>query len=345
MESQPQSQKSSGRPRLHQLLGGREFPEASTWDLGCAFLARLKSQTDHASMSDHEAHLALLESLHDQIEARREVWQNQFAVTRVEVSLRFVLHAMRRHGLSIAGTTCVELGCGATNPLARLFPLLMLGARQVQGFELEPPRHPDKAVRFLASLVAAAVVDPRRLFGDHPVDRLQLLSNVVDFDLAKLARGEVSGIPESRAKFVMRSIDATGLANGSADLLLSNSVLEHLPDPDACLAEFARITPSGGFGIHGIDVIDHRSYVKPDIHQLEFLTIAGREPIVFECNRLRLHEFEALFARHGFAVLDQWRGQAFTIPDDVRRRMVEPWRSMSTAQLEYGWSQFLVRKN
>lgn len=335
---------SSGRLGKYEPHTGKDFPGASTWDLGCAFLARLKAKTPHASVADHESHLALLEALHDEIEAQRDVWQNPFAVGKAEVAFRFVQHAIRAHGLQVAGKTCLDLGCGAVNPLLRLFPLLMLGAERVLGFELEPLRHPEKAVRYLADLVAAAMVDPARVFGQHPVDRQQVLASLVDFDLAKVARGDLSGIPTARAKVVQRSIVATGLEDASAYMLRSNSVLEHLPDVDAALAEWARITPSGGFGIHGVDVIDHRSYAKPAIHALEFLTVASKEPIVFESNRLRLHEFEARFARHGFEVLDQWRGPKIEIPDDLRRRMVEPWRTMPVEQLEYGWSQFLVRK-
>jgi SAM-dependent methyltransferase len=337
-------EQSSGRPLKYEPRAMKEFPGVSTWDLGCNFLTRLRARQDHALMVDHESHMALLEALHDEIEPQRNVWQNPFAIAKAEVAFRIVLSAIQLHGMQVAGKTCLDLGCGAVNPLVRLFPLLMLGAKQVQGFELEPVRNPWKAVKFLADVVAAAVVDPSRVFGDLDVERMQLLANLADFDLAKMARGEMSGIPAARATLVQRSIVATGMAPGSADLLMSNSVLEHLPDLDAAMAEWARITPSGGFGMHGIDVIDHRSYANAKIHPLEFLTIESKEPIVFESNRVRLHEFEALFARHGFVVLDQWRGPKLTIPDDLRRRMVEPWRSMPIEHLEYGWSQFLVRK-
>jgi SAM-dependent methyltransferase len=295
-------------------------------------------------MMDHEAYLALLEALHQAIQPARDVWQNAFAVRKAEVSFRFVHHAMRNHGMPVVGTTCVDLGCGAVNPFGRLFPLLMLGAKQILCFELDRPLHPEKFLRYLADLVAAAIVDPKRVFGDHPVDRQQLLANIADFDLAKLARGDASGVPMARARLVERSIVATGLEAGSADLLVSNSVLEHLPDVEAAIAEFARITAVGGYGIHGIDVIDHRSYPQPAFHPLEFLTIRSSDRLVHECNRIRLHEFEALFARHGLVVLDQWRGPRLTVPETLRQRLVEPWRSMPVEQLEYGWSQFLVQK-
>lgn len=96
------------------------------------------------------------------------------------------------------------------------------------------------------------------------------------------------------------------LATGSVDVVFTNSVLEHVPDMVSVLAECARITKPGGFGLHGIDFRDHRFYGNSAIHKLEFLCESRAEPMVGGCNRLRGHEVVAAFDRNGFEALESW---------------------------------------
>ncbi|MFY9341925.1 MAG: methyltransferase domain-containing protein [Planctomycetota bacterium] len=338
------TQGSHGRLGNFELASNRELAGVPTWDLGCALLARLRNPDEAGSQLATEARVALLEALREAIDKNRDIWQNPFAVGKSATAFRFFRHCHRTHQVPFRGATWVDLGCGAVNPFVRLFPVLLLGARRVLCLELEPPRDLAKAARFVAELVSTALIDPARVFGDFAVDRRELLANVADFDLARLAAGDAGGLPPARCCLRQESVVATKLDAGSADVLVSNSLLEHLPDVDQALAEFARVTAPGGFGIHGIDTMDHRSYGDPAIHPLEFLTIPFGDRIVHECNRLRLAEFEALFARHGFDVVDQWRGACNELPASLRARLVAPWRDQGDDHLAVTWSQYLVRK-
>lgn len=338
------TQDSHGRLGNFQLASNRALPDVPIWDLGCELLARLRNPEAAGSQSGVEARMALFEALREAIDKGRDSWENPFAICKSATAFRFFRHCHRAHQVPFRGATWVDLGCGAVNPFVRLFPVLLLGAQRVLCFELEPPRDLAKAIRFLAELVGAALIDPARVFGDLAVDRRELLANIADFDLPRLAAGDAGGLPPARCALRQQSILATQLDAGSADVLVSNSVLEHLPDADSALGEFARITAPGGFGIHGIDVMDHRSYADPNIHPLEFLTIESNEPIVHGCNRLRLFEYEPLFARHGFEIVDQWRGPRHELPESLRARFVAPWREMSDDQLAVTWAQVLVRK-
>jgi SAM-dependent methyltransferase len=170
-----------------------------------------------------------------------------------------------------------------------------------------------------------------------------VLHNIADFDLARMANGDARGMSK-RLQFLQRSIVETGFESGPVDVTFSNSVLEHLPDVDAFLTECARITRPGGFGIHGIDVTDHRRYGDSSMHALEFLSDSRQEPILFECNRLRLVDFERRFAQHGFEVLIADREPAIEIPATMREQFVEPWRSMPDEQLNVVWCKYLIRR-
>jgi hypothetical protein len=75
-----------------------------------------------------------------------------------------------------------------------------------------------------------------------------------------------------------------------------------MSDVPAGVAEFARATRPGGLNVHMIDFYDHQ-------HRVD-----GRPPLAFlrepaghvspdGLNRLRLHQFEAVFASHGFTLV------------------------------------------
>ena len=95
------------------------------------------------------------------------------------------------------------------------------------------------------------------------------------------------------------------VADASADLALSNAVLEHSPDLRAAINELARVTRPGGLGVHQVDHGDHRDRDRP----LEYLLIPDdRFELLFaevhgECgNRFRRFETERFFTEAGFEI-------------------------------------------
>lgn len=335
---------SHGRLIHHDLSSSTDLSQVPLGDLGAEFLRRLTAPVEHDSRKEFERHLHLLSRLHEVTGAVMDVPENRASIALAREQFRFVEHCWHKHAVPIAGAVHVDVGCGSVNPLARLFPHLMLGARRMIGIDLDLPTELESAARNLAQLAAAALMDPARIFGGYPVSRREVLANLDGFDLAKLQRGDQSGLDPARAMLLQRPIEATGLAAADVDVIVSNSVLEHLPHLDATLAEFARITRPGGFGIHGIDTLDHRWYGEPHVHPLEFLTLDTAEPIVFDCNRVRLVEYPQLFLRHGFEVVEYWVHRGAKVTPEFRARLQEPWRSMSDTELETTWANVLVRR-
>jgi SAM-dependent methyltransferase len=210
--------------------------------------------------------------------------------------------------------------------------------------ELDAIHDPAAVLRSLARLIGEVLVDPTRLVANLKITREQILANLHGFDLAKLRRGEIEGVDQARLKLHACLLEDAPIHPGSVDVVVSNSVLEHLPDCDAAIAALARITRSGGFGLHSVDTIDHRWYGTPSIHQFEFLADPSEAAIVHGCNRVRLGQYPALFARHGFRVLDKFESTVIAMPEELRRRLVEPWRSMSPEELKHGYGTFVVQK-
>ena len=107
----------------------------------------------------------------------------------------------------------------------------------------------------------------------------------------------------------------TGLPDRSVDLILSNSVLEHVPEPviDGLMGEARRILGPGGVAIHAVNCGDHYAYFDRRITPIHYLRFSAREwrrwnnEILYQ-NRLRPLDFLDAARRAGLrVVLDRHR--------------------------------------
>ena len=134
------------------------------------------------------------------------------------------------------------------------------------------------------------------------------------------------------------------LDDGEVDVVISNAFLEHIDRVDDVLAELARITRPGGFGIHVLDATDHRIYGNARIHPLEFLRDQSGREIVEGSNRLRPATFVKRFEAHGFEVVDVFVQQRVAVDDPLRRSFAEPFRSMTNEELAPTNARISVRR-
>lgn len=334
----------TGSLEAFDMSAPASLQEHSTFHLGCELLARLREGSRISSYSDHQQQLAMLRALREAVDRQLDTHENRFSTKLLAGQFDFVRHCVRTHGLQLRGACHLEIGSGASSPFARMFTHLLAGAQRAWCLELDAIHDQAAAVRHLERIASDALLDPRRLFGDYEVQPADVLGSLASFDVSKLAAGDWSGLNRDRLEFLQRSVVDTGLPDASVDVVISNSVLEHLPDMDAALAELARVTKRGGHAIHGIDVSDHRRYGNPSVHPLEFLGIESKEPILFNCNRLRLCQHEELLAKHGFRVLERWVDSTITVQPAVRSRLVPPWSLMRDEQLDTLWGLYVVRR-
>lgn len=324
------------------ILPTQDLSSVPLLELATELDRRLQARSNAASYNGNLLQHSVLDDLQHTITEAIDVPANRFSIAAARCQLAFPQRCQQQFGLPFVGAHHVDLGCGSLNPFGRMFTHLMLGASRATCFELDPPHELGKALRHLSLLASTALAEPTRLFPGSTITRQQILANLEGFDLSRLAQGEPRGLSD-RLRFRQRSIVDTGLPDGSVDVTFSNSVLEHLPDPAAFLRELARITRPGGFGVHGIDVADHRHYGDPSLHALEFLTVPSAKAILFECNRLRLVDHEVGLAAHGFETLLTAPAPPIAVPATLRARLVEPWRSMPTDLLHVTWCNYLIR--
>jgi hypothetical protein len=107
-----------------------------------------------------------------------------------------------------------------------------------------------------------------------------------------------------------RDARATGLPDGSVDLVTSTFTLEHIPAPDisAILTETRRIMARGGLMSSLIDLKDHYSYVDGAVGPYNFLRYSDRtwallNPGLQWQSRQRHPEYLELFRAAGFATI------------------------------------------
>ena len=113
------------------------------------------------------------------------------------------------------------------------------------------------------------------------------------------------GYPPEIISLYSCSLEKITVPHESVDLVLSNSVFEHLYDVNLAFYHLSRITKPGGLGIHMVDFRDHRDFSRP----LEYLLLSEKEfAREFEeslgqyGNRYRPHEMQEFLELAGLEV-------------------------------------------
>jgi SAM-dependent methyltransferase len=336
------SEKIHGELPRFQFTSQQKFSHISTLDISCELLHRLQTENQQ-DLNSYEL-ISLLPNLQKELDRKLEVFENRFSLKWLEGLFYGSYRYWEKHNIPIANATYVDIGCGAINPFGFMFLYLMLGAKKCFCLEPDSLQNPDLILENLAQTVGKIIINPQKVVADYPITREEIIKNIASFKLESLAQGEWKGLDQNRLIYLQESVTNNTIPDNEADVMVTNSVLEHLPDLDAAFKEFNRITKKGGYGIHNIDGIDHWSYSNPQFHPLEFLKVDTLDAIVHLSNRIRPLSFVEIFERHGFEVLEIKPYRNITVEQSLRDSFVEPFRSMNQECLEVAQAYFLVRK-
>lgn len=242
----------------------------------------------------------------------------------------------------LQGARCVDVGCGGLNPVGGLFALLLAGAQSGVGVDLDELESLELAVRALYTVLCAAVTRTSR---PHlPGTIADILDRIDGFDVEKLAAGDVTGVDRSRLDFVQQPLAAAGIEPGSVDILVSNSLLEHIPEPDALIADMAEVTRPGALCVHNIDGVDHRCYADKELFQLQFLREAAEQQMAFGCNRIAPLAFRDYFERNGFEVRGVREGARLALSDADIASFAPRFRDVERDRREVLRARFYLRR-
>lgn len=297
-------------------------------------LSELLGRTDADAVASTEEQAFLGHRLSHELRRFSDVHLNRSSVTNLRNVYGALVRPQIDYRLPVKEASWVELGCGSINPWALSFLLLALGARQAIPIDLDPVGDPASACRTLAEVAKTLLVDPAAIIGRdaEEITAHDVLNNLEGFDLERLSRGSVAGL-STRLGYRAESVYELTAPPASADVVVSNAFLEHVPDADRAVQALARITKPGGYGVHIIDTIDHWSYGDPSTGPLDFLKAESTQPLVNGCNRVRPKEFMSLFERHGFEVLHASYSNVVPLTEEERRTFVQPWSSMPIEDL------------
>jgi hypothetical protein len=217
-----------------------------------------------------------------------------------------------RLGYSFYGSTVLEIGTGWFPAI----PLLLSQdeVKQVYMSDLIP--HMDEVT-----------FNEVRMFlrQAHGFDKDNIIKTIEDIPAVYIAPFDSEKLPEN-----------------SIDYVISRTVLEHI-SPEEMVSLFVSLRPKlskNGLMVHLVDHSDHLEFNDKNISRINFLTWSKRkhEGINYLMrdgeNRLRHHEYPALFKRAGFRVLSE---QAFIHESSCKiaktLQLAEPYAAMTPEQL------------
>lgn len=211
-----------------------------------------------------------------------------------------IVDFLAEHDLRPSGQV-VDLGCG--NMPWKALRLLAEGADYVIANDLGP------VMKTLPSTSVEPFLELLRRIDPHAYQQLAPRRHSADD-----GRVTIEGLT-SAGGIAFEDLDFTP---GLADLVVSNSVLEHVKAPEAVYEAMARAVRVGGHMAHWVDLRDHLAFHDP----LRFLHRSAEEYALIDTeNRLRASDHLRLLAENGFDVLDT-RVQAL----DPQTGTPGPWR-------------------
>lgn len=288
----------SGLLRLPDFEYNPQLEDYSLPELVAALVRRTSDdKADFGVLAEWSSLLAI------ELERRGDIHENRLSRQRLRDIFSLFTAFPSAERPSFQGITVVELGCGGLNPLSQLLVFVMLGAKRAIGVDFDAIHDERCAALALSRTAAWMLTDPYSIVGGYAPRHSEMIKNLGGIDLPALAKGDlVEGLRNGPLRFSQKSIYELDMEPGFADLVISNSFLEHVPEVERAVECISRITKSGGYTAHGVDGFDHQHYFDGR-HPLDFLKVESDENLVGGCNRVRPLQFLPIFERSGFDVL------------------------------------------
>jgi 2-polyprenyl-3-methyl-5-hydroxy-6-metoxy-1,4-benzoquinol methylase len=164
--------------------------------------------------------------------------------------------------LNLKGKRCIDFGCGATRPFSIASLMYLLGAKSVIAIDVTPCQNHAGIAKGIWSMLAVLSLGASGLEKYTTYNLKLVKTRMADFDLDALQQGRLmEGLPKSIKQHVGDYLDIESEL-GPFDVMISNSVFEHVPDLKGTMQIFRKNLQPGGAIYTDIDYRDHRMYVS-----------------------------------------------------------------------------------
>ena len=213
---------------------------------------------------------------------------------------------LRKHNTSIKNKTILELGPG--NSLVMAYNFLMNDAKKV----ILVDKYPLNAYKYVTTNIDKHVLinqikksnktNKQKIFLQKELEYIK-----IKYSKTKLPFIRNSVVDKNYLLFIAK--DLSELKDiPKIDILISNSVLEHVENVENSILAMSRIISKNGILIHSIDFKDHYNFNRPflfykysDKIWRKYLTKVG----VSYTNRIRYDDFIDLFNKYGFDIISE----------------------------------------
>jgi 2-polyprenyl-3-methyl-5-hydroxy-6-metoxy-1,4-benzoquinol methylase len=164
--------------------------------------------------------------------------------------------------LNLEDKKCIDFGCGATRPFSIATLMFLFGAKNVVAIDVVPFGNHSAVAQGLWHMLAVLALEASGLEKYSTYKRKLIKSRLAEFDLAALREGRLmEGLPKAIQQNVGDYL-AIEKYVGTFDVMISNSVFEHIPKLKETMQLLRKNLQPEGCIYTDIDYRDHRMYVS-----------------------------------------------------------------------------------
>jgi len=228
---------------------------------------------------------------------RRMMYKRLYSSNFKELDLKFEFFKtiLNKNDISIQNKVILEIGPG--NSLIFAYNFLLSGAEKI----ILVDKYPLNA--FQNSNENSFQTE--KLQNDYFYKEKEFIIKKVGYEKAKNLFAEIKS--KKRIEYIASDLSEIKSIE-PVDIMVSNSVFEHIKNPELSVLASSNILRKDGYAFHSIDLRDHYNFKRPflfykysDKFWEKYMTRLG----VSYTNRIRYNDFIKMFEKTGFKILFQ----------------------------------------
>jgi len=245
-------------------------------------------------------------------------------------------------GMFLRGKKVIDFGCGAHRPLSGALLYYLCGAREALALDIEAMfDRGSVAIGVISQVLSIMFAKCQFDFASAGVDQKVVLQRLADVDLPALLKGDLRrGLPRS-IQWRNSFYETLPLEEKAFDVLISNTVFEHISDLSGTLGTLRENINPDGFMVIVIDYKDHRIYNGTAQSYFQYL-MDGSDHLPGYINKVRHSAFIQIARDAGFGVENCVLETTHPSPEE-RARFLPEFEALSEIDISTCGARILFR--